>query len=68
MDARDRAAAKGKWYTDLNLVTMVATLAEVISEIIADLDSKGPHALMAHAAFEFTVCPLCDGRGTHVNP
>jgi len=54
MDRRDAARDTGKWYISFDQRTMTARA------VFDDEDCS----IKCH----FDVCPVCDGKGTHVNP
>lgn len=55
MDARDRAAASRPWYTSLDQRAMTVQIELDESEEVT-------------VPVVFEVCPLCEGKGKHVNP
>ena len=59
MDERDIAGHKTRWYSSLDEKRQVATA------IVWDEDGD---EMEVQVPFTWEVCPLCDGRGRHVNP
>ena len=53
-DGRVRASNRKAWYESLDDNRMIATV---------DIDGE-----VRKAPFTYGVCPLCDGKGSHVNP
>ena len=53
-DERVMAVNRKKWYESLDDNRMIATV---------DIDGE-----MRKVPFTYGVCPLCDGKGSHVNP
>jgi len=60
MDYRDYAAQSDNWYDSINKSTM--TLSVTIYDYDRDEEYK------CEFPFEWTVCSVCDGNGSHVNP
>jgi len=55
MDSRDIANLQGNWYEAFNEENMTATFIDLDGEEIT-------------VYVEYAVCPLCGGKGSHVNP
>ena len=60
MDARDRAAITSHWYENLNKDRMTVK--------VWLYDDDADEKFLAEFPVNFGVCPLCEGRGSHVNP
>jgi len=59
-DQRTRAANLGRWYENFDERSMTATMWKP--------DDDGDDEELVTVAVEYDVCPICEGKGTHVNP
>lgn len=77
-DARDVSANKSKWYESFNEKTMtirveVACDDESYEELKETISTEAyklisPEDYCVTLPMKFSVCPLCNGKGSHVNP
>lgn len=63
MDCRDRSAAYPKWYKSFDLRKMTVTV-----ELTWEDGDKYYEDEEVIFPVKFEVCPLCNGRGKHINP